>query len=219
MPFDTGQFLDVFAAYNRWAFPMQIVLVGTGLLAVWLAQHRASRPSKTVSAILSLFWLWMAIVYHWGFFSQINGMALIFGGFFMVQSLIFLYDGVIRSNLTFGERADPGYYVGIVLIAYALVIYPILGSMLGHRYPYAPTFGLPCPTTIFTFGILLRSGRTVPIRILIIPAIWSIIGASAVLALGMWEDAGLLIAAIAAVTFMLARVDRPDSSSARAKLI
>lgn len=30
-----------------------------------------------------------------------------------------------------------------------------LSMRLGDGYPLSPTFGLPCPTTIFTFGIFL----------------------------------------------------------------
>ena len=79
---------------------------------------------------------------------------------------------------------------------YALIIYPILGYLFGHKYPYSPTFGLPCPTTIFTFGILLFVNKKIPVLVLIIPLLWSIIGFGAALNLSIYEDYGLLIAGI-----------------------
>lgn len=36
---------------------------------------------------------------------------------------------------------------GSLLMLYAMMIYPALGYFLGHVYPKAPTFGVPCPTT------------------------------------------------------------------------
>jgi hypothetical protein len=88
-----------------------------------------------------------------------------------------------------------------------MLIYPILGQLLGHLYPRCPTFGVPCPTTIFTFGMLLWTIGKVPKYVLIIPLLWSIIGFSAAINLGIKEDIGLLIAGLVA-TFMILYKDR-----------
>jgi hypothetical protein len=99
----------------------------------------------------------------------------------------------------------------------ALVISPALGSeefdrntvhllriidLSDHRYvrwAFVSVFtdiGLPCPTTIFTFGLLLRSGRSVPLYVLPVPIAWSLLGFSAAYSLGIWEDVGLLLAGL-----------------------
>jgi hypothetical protein len=86
-------------------------------------------------------------------------------------------------------------FSGVIMILYAMVVYPLLGFLFGHSYPAAPVFGVaPCPTTIFTFGLFLCTVRTVPKSILIIPLIWSVIGFTAALHLGIYEDVGLLAA-------------------------
>jgi hypothetical protein len=72
----------------------------------------------------------------------------------------------------------------------------MLGHLLGHQYPYSPTFGLPCPTTIFTFGILLFINKKISLLTIIIPLLWSIIGFGAALKLTIYEDYGLLIAGV-----------------------
>jgi hypothetical protein len=58
-----------------------------------------------------------------------------------------------------------------------------------------PTFGVPCPTTLYTTGILLMSGH-VRWPLLAIPLAWSIIGGSAALLLGMTPDYALLLAGL-----------------------
>jgi Family of unknown function (DUF6064) len=65
----------------------------------------------------------------------------------------------------------------------------------------SPTFGLPCPTTIFTLGMLLWLDKTPPLYLLIIPLLWSLIGTVAALKLGIREDVGLLVSGALTVWF------------------
>jgi hypothetical protein len=85
------------------------------------------------------------------------------------------------------------------------MIYPTLGYFLGHIYPKSPTFGLPCPTTIFTFGLLLWTDVKLPKTILIIPFLWSLVGFTAALTLGILEDTGLLVSGVLGVGLILFR--------------
>jgi hypothetical protein len=88
---------------------------------------------------------------------------------------------------------------GALLVGYALIGYPLLASLLGQQFPATPTFGLPCPTTIFTLGVLLWLQRPAPVFLLIIPLAWSVIGTAAALQLDVREDFGLLVAAVLTV--------------------
>ena len=203
MPFSTQQFLDVFASYNETVFPMQVVLLTLALLGIHLAANGDRASSKTVAAILSFLWLWMGAFYHFLFFSRINDAAWVFGAFFLLQSAILFFAGVVREDLTFDRRTDRTSVVGTIVIVYALVVYPIAGMTLDRWYPYSPTFGVPCPTTIFTFALLLRGGRTVPFYILPIPFLWSLLGFAAAYSLGIWEDVGLVIAGLLGTSLLL----------------
>src|SRR6185503_9791418 len=102
---------------------------------------------------------------------------------------------IIKSP-AFELKKDIYGIAATALIIYSLVAYPAIGYYSGHGYPYSPTFGLPCPTTIFTFGILVLSKLRVPFYILIIPFTWAIIGLSAALKLGIYEDTGLILSAL-----------------------
>jgi hypothetical protein len=84
---------------------------------------------------------------------------------------------------------------------YYLLVYPLLNHVSGHRYPSTPTFGLPCPTTIFTLGIFHWSKRPVPWACAAIPMIWVAIGSSAAFLLDVLPDLGLLVAGFSFVVF------------------
>ena len=92
-----------------------------------------------------------------------------------------------------------------VFLVYALIVYPALGYWFGHRYPAAPTFGLPCPTTIFTLGMLLWTDRRVPLYLLPMPLVWSFIGIWAAVSLGMTEDFRLLPAGLIGALLIILR--------------
>jgi hypothetical protein len=68
-----------------------------------------------------------------------------------------------------------------------------------------PTFGVPCPTTIFTFGMLLWTKREIPLYIAIIPLLWSLVGLSAALSFGMKEDSGLVVAGVSGFLLIVLR--------------
>ena len=204
-PFTVEQFFDVFNNYNEAVFPMQAVFYLLGLFIIYLTIKPNSGSEKIVSGVLALLWLWMGIVYHLVFFTAINNAAYLFGAMFVLQGILFLVTGVFQSKLSFKFRFDIYGITGIALIIFALVFYPMLGNYLGHVYPSSPTFGLPCPTTIFTFGILLMSDRKCPAVIMVIPFLWSVIGFFAAFSFGVIEDTGLLIAGLLTLTLLLVK--------------
>jgi hypothetical protein len=208
LPFSVEQFLGIFQVYNNAIWPMQILLNLLALIAIILAIRKASVSSKIVSAILGFLWLWTGVVYHWIYFSSINNAAYVFGTLCVVQGLIFFFTGVYRSSLSFRFQSNVQGIIGGIFVLYALFIYPVLGYLLEHIYPASPTFGAPCPTTIFTFGLLLWTDKIFPRYILAIPLLWSIIGFTAALSLTIREDFGLLIAGLLGTLLILLRRDR-----------
>jgi hypothetical protein len=58
-------------------------------------------------------------------------------------------------------------------------------------------FGVaPCPTTIFTFGVLLMTVRPLPWWFVALPLIWAAIGSTAAVMLAVPEDLGLLVSGV-----------------------
>jgi hypothetical protein len=197
LPFTVEQFLAVFARYNQAIWPLHLVAYALGLLAVGLAWRSSAAGHRLIAAILATFWLWNGLVYHLLFFRAINPAAIGFAALFVVQGLLFLWAGVARPRLVFAAKVDGFGLVGGLFVLYALLIYPAIGALLGHGYPQSPSFGVaPCPTVIFTLGLLLWTGARVPKWLLIIPVLWAVFSVGAASALGIREDLGLLVAGL-----------------------
>lgn len=107
------------------------------------------------------------------------------------------YQGTLRFSVPHDFLSK---LTGLVLVAYALAGYPAVALAAGQSYPGLPTFGVPCPTVIFTLGLLAWSPRPAW-SLLFIPISWSLIGISAAVQLGVLEDWGLPIAALAWLCF------------------
>lgn len=205
MPFTAAAFLDVFRNYNTTVWPVQIALVALALACVLLLVRARTHDSRLIATVLGLFWCWMAVAYHFAFFASINRAAILFGFVFLGEAFLLLWYGVRTERLRFAVAHDVYGVIGIVMIVFALVGYPVLGVALGRRYPASPTFGLPCPTTIFTFGFLLLARAPVPRRLLVIPFLWSLLGAIAATRLGVAEDYSLLVAGLVTILLVLWR--------------
>ncbi|HER40178.1 MAG TPA: hypothetical protein ENO10_03065 [Salinimicrobium catena] len=203
MPFTTEEFLNLFEEYNLSLWPLHMILYSLGIFAILFIIMRKRTEGVAVNVMLAILWFWMGAVYHLLYFSTINPMAFVFGILFIVQSAIFIWAGVLGNQLVYRWKLDFKGITGLLFVIFSFLIYPFLSSFFGHSYPQTPTFGLPCPTTIFTFGILLFSARRVPWYIFIIPLVWSFIGFFAAVNLSMKEDYSLLIAGLIGALFLI----------------
>ncbi len=194
LPFTREEFFDLLAAYNGALWPGAVVLwVASVLACVWLLSSRRSHH-RWISGLLAVEWAWSGVAYHIAFFTRINQAAWLFAAMFVVQAGLFLWLGVIRGQLSFTSRRTTWSPIAWILIGYAL-LYPAINAVQHASVVRIPTFGLPCPTTILTAGLLLLA----PARsraLAIIPIIWAAIGGSAAFLLGVSADYGLLVAGI-----------------------
>jgi hypothetical protein len=205
IPFSVEQFLEVFARFNEAIWPAQVAAYVLAVAVVVLAVSGGRAAGAIVPALLAATWLFVGAVYHLAFFAKVNPAARLFGALFIVQALLFA-ETASRRRLAFRFSPSLRAVVGLALVSYAAIMYPILGAALGHEYPRAPTFGVtPCPTTIFTFGVLLLSSGAVPRSLLVIPLAWSLVGASAAVQLGIREDLGLVVAGALGAMFLVRR--------------
>jgi hypothetical protein len=213
LPFSRTEFLQVFAAYNAAVWPMQFIAAGLGVLAVMLLFRRPKWADRAIAAVLCTFWLAMAIGYHWTYFSAINDAAYVFAALFALAALVFLMEGVIRGRMNFSIILGFRAWLATALVVYSFVAYPLLGLLVTHPYPETPLFGIaPCPTTIFTLGLLLLVRHPRPWVPALIPLLWSVIGGSAAFLLDVPQDLGLIAAAILWVVGSLIRPVRATAN-------
>ncbi|RUV85678.1 hypothetical protein EOA75_27170 [Mesorhizobium sp. M1A.F.Ca.IN.022.07.1.1] len=205
LPFTGGQFLANLVAYNEAIWPVQLAAFAIGILAMVLLIWRPRMADRLIAAVLAVMWLWTGAAYHWLHFAEINPAAYIFAALFVVQTAVLGYAGVGKGQLSFRLYSGTAASVGISLIAYAAVLYPVLGIWTGHAYPEMPVFGVtPCPVTIVTLGFFLLAKPPVSPWLFAIPLIWSLIGGSAAFLLGMPQDWLLLMSGVIAVCLTVA---------------
>ena len=214
LPFTSAQCFDVFGAYNR---SLWVLVVGLWLYAlagaIVLARSRDGR-GRFLAMLLAVQWAWAGLAYHAVFFSTINPAAWLFAALFVVQGLLFFRFGVIHRQLRFSPRGSFRHAAAWTLIIYGLM-YPLIVGIEGHVLPDAPTFGVPCPTTLLTIGFLFAADRPWPRALAVIPILWSFVAGVAAILLGVRADLMLWVAGLALGAYVLRTRDehrRGDSS-------
>jgi hypothetical protein len=195
LPFTTDDFLAVFTAYNAAIWPIQIAAYGFGLVAAAAVLVPRYELMRLAFAALAILWAVTGIGYHMMFFSSINPIAPAFAAFFVVQGILFTVSAMRPGDLRLRLGWDFRSIAGLSTMVYAAAVYPILGIWAGHGWMAGPMFGVaPCPTTIFTIGILMIARGRWVFLLSVIPVLWSLIGLAAALQLGIFEDLAMPVA-------------------------
>lgn len=204
-PFTTEQFFNVFEKYNSTMFPFQLIILFLGIVGLLLLHSKYSFKNKLIGGYLGILWLWMGLAYHIGFFTEINKAAYIFGGIFILQGLLILFNTFVKNRLVFDFIPKTVNFLGYFFILFGLIIYPIIGYFMVDSFSKTISLGLPCPTTILTFGFLMLTNNKFPKYLLIIPSLWALIGLSAAINFGVYQDFMILITAIIADIVLIKR--------------
>jgi hypothetical protein len=123
----------------------------------------------------------------------------LFAALFVVQAALLFWAGAVRGRLSFAPQRNAWTVVGVLLVAYSL-LYAGINAVQHLTWSRIPTFGVPCPTTIFTAGLLMFArGRLWLVSV--VPLIWSVVGGSAANLLGVRADYVLPIAGLALAIF------------------
>lgn len=205
---DPNELLDLFTRYNHDLWPIHVLAYAAGVACVALIfTRRRDTADRAIAALLAGLWLWLGVVFQGLYATDIDPvLGVIYAVMFVVEASLLLHHGVLQHKLTFLRSNGLAGAVGWTAVAYAVVIYPILGFALGHGWPEAPLLGMaPCPTTIATFGLLLLATPPIPHRLLAVPFIWALLAPPAAMGRGVYEDAGLLLAGVLALAIILIR--------------
>ena len=201
LPFTKEQFFDLFAAYNTRLRPALIALwLVTIVICVLLASGRRL-PNRWIGMLLAIHWAWSALAYHAVFFTSINPAAWAFAALFLVQAALLFSSGVVRERLSFSRWPNAWAPMAWTLIAYSLA-YPAINAVQHQTLSRIPAFGVPCPTTIFTAGMLMLAAPR-SWTLVVVPVIWSLVGGSAAYLLGVQADYALPIAGVALAIWAL----------------
>ena len=211
LPFTSSEFFRVFADYNESVWPAQVLLLLIAVVAAALVFSRASWSDVLISALLATLWLWKGLAYHLTFFVGINPLAYAFALLSVAGAAAILWHGLYRKRLQFRWRSSSWNVAGALLITFSLGVYPVWTWQTGHTWPAMPTFGLPCPTTLFTVGMLAFLIPPYPRSVLVAPLLWCAIGVQAAFLLDVSPDLSLLAGAALAIA-LLAVAGRPPET-------
>jgi hypothetical protein len=213
VPYGQVEFFEVFRGYHA-SFPLApIVWTVFSAGAVLLILRKVPVSNRLGAAVLAGLWIWAGVAYHLVHFAAINPAARLFGALFVMEGVLIAGLGLVNRRLQFAYTPTLPGVTGGALIVYALVLYPLIGRLTGHGYPSGPTIGVPCPTTIFTFGLFLWAIGSLPRPLLVIPILWAVLAAPAALSWGVIEDSMMPVAALLVVIAAVAeRIHRSKAS-------
>lgn len=171
--FSPRTYYRLFEIYNAAIWPAQIVAVGLGLAIGALLRRAAAARGRLIAAILAGCWLWVAIAFHASRYATIHWVAVYFAWGFGLEAALLIWIGIIRGRLAFERPTDLAGRVGLAIFLFALVVAPVVGSLLHRGWRQVEIFGVaPDPTAVATLGILLLASGRGRWALMVVPAIW-----------------------------------------------
>ncbi|MDD9730075.1 DUF6064 family protein [Mameliella sp. AT18] len=207
LPFTQDAFFALFGQYNAAVWPLALLFHFLAALCAALIFRPGRGATLIVSGTLAAMWAVNGVGYHWMFFREINPAATLFTAVFVLQAMLLVVLPARNPAFRYAAEADARSGVGLLLVPFATVLYPLWGRLAGHGWPEMPVFGVaPCPTTIFTVGVLLTGTWRVAGWLLIVPGLWAAVGGSAAIFLGVPQDFALLATLALLVLFAVGRL-------------
>jgi len=161
----------LFELYNRAIFPAQALALGLGLWILLSWRRGSEVPRRAILASLAACWLFVAVAFLALRYTSINFAAVYFAWAFGLEAALLV--GVSRRGLVFERPAGAAARAGTAMFAFALLIEPLAGPLLGRGWRSIELFGVaPDPTAVATLGLLLAvrgPGRSI---LMIIPVLW-----------------------------------------------
>ncbi|MEF2231117.1 MAG: DUF6064 family protein [Pseudodesulfovibrio sp.] len=198
------RFFQFMAEYNTAIWPVQIIFYALAAFFICTSFYKIKHSNTINIFILSLLWIWNGSVTLLIYFTSFHYQYYLWGPVWVAQGLLICYQGIIKKRIHFNIKKDVYSIAGLTFIAYALIVYPMIGAWLGHPFPRGPLFGsAPCPTVIFTFSAFLFSENRVKPYLLYFPLLWALMSLYPIIGMGVYADIGELIAAIIAFILIL----------------
>jgi hypothetical protein len=192
MPFTQEEYFGSLSRYNLDVWPAHVVLY----LIAFLILALAYKKRRAANIALAFFWVWLGAAY---FIRQVGPLSQ--AGY--VEGAVCIIQAFLLLKVRFLPRTGWIPSAGGVLIFYAMVAYPVLGTLLGHGWPKVQLLGLHSPTNIFTLGLLMWAASAVPGYVLVIPLMMALGGTVIGVSFGAYESLGLLVAGALAVAWAI----------------
>jgi hypothetical protein len=188
--FSLSTYYRLFERYNTAIWPAPAVAFVLGLTAMALLLGGGPRRGRIVAGILAASWIWVAIAFHAIRYSTIHWAASWFAWGFGLEAVLIVVTGIVPGGLVLERPVEPIGRTGLVIFAFALLVPPVIGPLVGRSWRQVEVFGVaPDPTAVATLGALLLAGGRVRWELFAVPTAWCVISGATLLAMeapGAW---------------------------------
>jgi hypothetical protein len=203
LPFTAEILFSSFEQYNRALWPAPILAVVVALAIILLSLRPVRLGDRAIATLLAAAWLWIGVGYFYLHVAAIDFAAPAYGLFFVLQGLLLAWTGVVRGSLAFRFRAELSGWCGLAL-AIVAAAWPLADGLSGHGWLSARVVGLaPGPTAAFTLGMLLLTAGRTPLRLAVIPLLWTLVAGARAWLLLIPQDLPLPAAGLFALGLIL----------------
>lgn len=115
----------MFELQNAQMWPLALLTLSAGFAMVLLVIWRPKDHGRWIAIILALLWAIVGYSFVWNRYATINWAMAYVAPMFALQSILLLIVGIASNGLVFTQRGFASW-TGLVLIASALLLYPVL---------------------------------------------------------------------------------------------
>jgi hypothetical protein len=190
----TEVFWSNMGAYNQATLPVQLAMMIMGAaLAYYVYTRGGFRANALMNAFFSFSFCWTGLVF---FIIYSEDISRVFSLLFFAVGLLFALDIHEKKNrFTFPVSGWERYatFSWIILV----ILYPLVGTVLGHRYPGTCMPMAPCPLTVLAIALVSAAIPSINRKVLVALLPWGILGLPKCLgALDCYEDCILFAAGV-----------------------
>lgn len=202
LPFTAETLFASLAQYNRALWPLPPIGLLLGLAAVLLVLRPMQHSDRMIGGLLAAAWLWIGIGYYLLHLARLDFAAPLYGILFVVQGALLLWL-TLRGRLAFRFRGGPVGWVGLALAMLALA-WPLLDRLTGLNWQAERVVLLaPAPTVVLTLALLLLVAGRAPLRLVLVPLLWTLIAGATAWLLWIPQDLLLPVVGLAGTGLLL----------------
>ncbi len=201
--FSARTYYRLFERHNAALWPGQFMALLAGAFVFALLWRRPDqRTTRIACGGLVASWFIVAIGYFWLRYATIHTGGRWFAAAFAAQALALAWGGVVRPQLEWEAKFTARSRTGLGLLLFSILLYPLVGRLLGRPWMQAEVFGLtPDPTVLATLGLLLGAKRP-PWWLWIVPVGWGLFSAMTLWALHAPEALGMGLVPVVCVVLV-----------------
>lgn len=204
--FSPRTYYRLFELYHRCIWPLQLSALVAVFATLLLLKRGGPRPSKGISLLLAICWVWVAWAFLYSRYATINWAAPYAALAFAIEALVLVWLGVLRRGLTYTLHRNWRGMIGLALFLFAAAVQPITGILTDREWSQIEIFAFtPDPTAVGTCGLLLLSDNRLRFAAMVVPIAWCVVSSLTLFALHSWDAAVLSATALLALVAAFGR--------------